>query len=103
LTVADTAGLNNLRRPGKNAAGTTMREQLRFGSLAEKIEGRHHRPAIDQAAAFVARQRSDELVEQVFQKLLPAAGVRLDFAFLEDVRFKILEADLAFFDLLSNA
>ena len=46
---------------------------------------------------------SDELVDEIFEELLPAAGVGGGFALLEHVSFQFFEAGLAGFDLRADA
>src|SRR5438128_645636 len=47
--------------------------------------------------------RSNELVDQVLEEFLAAAFVRRHLTHLQGIRFKFVEADLAFFDSFADA
>ena len=44
----------------------------------------------------------DEVIDQVFQEFLAAAGIRFDLSLLPDVRVKLFEAYFAFFDFFAD-
>ena len=83
----------------RNAALTNIANAPERSGIVESVKstsGHSTRRWFDDACGL------DEVVDQVFQELLAAAGIRFDIFLLPDVRIKLCEAYFAFFDFFAD-
>jgi hypothetical protein len=82
-----------------NAALTNIAnapERLGIVESVESTSGHSTRWWVDETSGL------DEVVDQVFQEFLAAAGIRFDLSLLPDVRIKLCEAYFAFLDFFAD-